>query len=523
MIILYNYLLFVYLKSFIMKRFYIVLLSFLMLIGIGNRVYAQSPSLTTSYPTIVQGDSIVFSYSSPNFSSTDKIAIYPLGTIPGSDNTAIDWKYIPNSIGSITFKTNLDASDYDAYLLCCDGYESLATTTFEIINPLVAFVSTKKIDYDAGETLEFYYNDPEFVAGDQIAIYVYGEPTTGPSITYSQVVSQWGIVSFPGVLAPGAYNAVLLSSSSSEYARSEAFIVPEGGTGSYIKTAASVYPGGTPILVNYKDLDYSSTDWIGIYKKGQLPGGDPESTLWQYAASDSSTIEFESLPFGDYVVFLLCCDGYEVKARYDFKVVGPNTHSLVLNAFAYEVGDPIEFTYNDPNVATGGTAEWIGIYYKGDIPADVRSLVWDYLTEANGTMTFSVPYPNGTWLEDQPDVPLQAGEYFAGLFCCDTYGLHASTSFTVREVGTGVTPEFSLSKKLALYPNPTSGLVNVTISNTDQLKKIVVYSLTGQVLHEEKLNGVYQKTLDLKFLDKGVYFIEAQTDKYKTSKKLIIK
>ncbi|HAH24889.1 MAG TPA: hypothetical protein DCL77_14240, partial [Prolixibacteraceae bacterium] len=307
-----------------------------------------------------------------------------------------------------------------------------------------------------------------------------------------------------------------------EYARSEAFNVADQGAGSYIKTAASLYPLEATILVNYKDLNFSNKDRIGIYKKGLTPSATGALSL-KYVTKDSSTVEVNSLPLGDYTVYLLCCDGFTIKAQNDFKVVGLTTPSLVSNAISYKLGEAMEFTYNDPKVAAGGTTEWIGIYNAGDIPSDVRSIIWDYLKVSNGTFTWDVPYPNGTLPEDTPGVPLPVGEYSAYLFENDGYGVLAQISFSVVPLGTGVTPEFSQSNRLELYPNPTNGLVMVKIANTDKLQGIVVYSVTGQVLYQEKLDGsVSQKALDLKHLGKGVYFIEAQAEKYKSSKKLII-
>jgi len=63
-------------------------------------------------------------------------------------------------------------------------------------------------------------------------------------------------------------------------------------------------------------------------------------------------------------------------ASFDFKVVGLNTTSIILPAITFIVGDPLPFTYNDPNVATGSTTEWLGIYHVGDVPGpSVRSIV----------------------------------------------------------------------------------------------------------------------------------------------------
>jgi len=483
----------------------------------------EIPSLTTSYPTYVKGDSIVFSFVSPKFSATDKIAIYPDGTKPGASNPPIDSKYIPSSTGSISFKTALNVGSYVAYLFCCDGLDSLSACLFEVVDPAVAFVNAKSLTFTPGVTLEFAYNDPAFISGDWIAIYPYGNPPTGPSITYSLLQSKFGLVKFPGVLASGYYYAILLTASGTEYARSEAFNIPDRGLGSYVQTAASVYPSAASILVNYKDQGFLSTDRLGIYKKGQIPGSIAATAI-EPVSKDSSTVEFNAIPLGDYTVCLLCCGGFDIKASFDFSVVGLNTPSIILPAINFIVGDPLPFTYNDPNVATGSTTEWIGIYNVGDIPGpSVRSIVWDYLTTANGTKTFSVPYPLGTLMEGDPTATLPIGEYYAGIFYNDGYGILCQTNFNIVAEGTGISPKLSLSNRLTLFPNPSNGLVTVTLSNTDKLQGIKVYTLTGQVVYEELLSGtVNQKVLDLK-LNKGIYLLEVVSDKYKASKKLIIK
>ena len=125
-----------------------------------------------------------------------------------------------------------------------------------------------------------------------------------------------------GTLAGGSYFAVLFccGGNETEYARSDIFTVQAGAVGTYVKTSASVYPVDSKIIVNYRDKDWEDTDWIGIYPKGITPG-DQEATIWDYAATDSGTIEFvESLAADEWVAYLLCCDGYNIKAKYDFKV-----------------------------------------------------------------------------------------------------------------------------------------------------------------------------------------------------------
>ncbi|HLN71960.1 MAG TPA: T9SS type A sorting domain-containing protein [Prolixibacteraceae bacterium] len=482
-----------------------------------------APSFETSFPVYVAGDSIVFNYTSPKFSATDKIAIYESGVKPGQGVQPLDWKYIPGASGTISFKTTLTVGRYDAYLLCCDGNDTIAGTSFEVMAKDAAFLVYKKLEIDAGSPVEFTFNDPSFAAGDWIAIYADGEIPGNNYITYGQVVSKSGTVSFPGVLNAGAYFAVLFccNSTATEYARTDAFVVRPQTGGSYVKASTSVYPFGTPIFVNYKDENFAATDWIGIYKKGVNPGS-AEPALKMTAPKDSSTVEFAELPMGDYVIYLFCCNGTNIKAKSEFKVVGLNTPSIVSSAFSFGLNEPIEFIYNDPNFESGQGTDWIGVYHPDDIPANVRSMLWSYHTKANGTVSYSVPYELGTWTEENPNTPLAPGDYVAYLFCCDAYTVYATTSFTITQFPTGTSASLKTGDIINLFPNPTTGLVNIRLAEGRKIQKITIYNLIGQVKYEESISGaVNEKVLNMK-LNKGIYFLEVMSGNQKSSKKLII-
>lgn len=81
----------------------------------------------------------------------------------------------------------------------------------------------------------------------------------------------------------------------------------------------------------------------------------------------------------------------------------------------------------------------------------------------------------------------------------------------------------SRANKLSISPNPTHGRANIEIADNDKLMRIKVYSISGKVLYQEKLDGtVKKKALDFDYLNKGVYFIEVQTEKSRMTQKLII-
>ncbi len=492
-------------------------------IAISGEFSVEEPYLTTSYPAFLEGDEMSFGYKSPKFTETDRVAIYAQGTTPGESDPPIDSKYITESAGTITLQTALEPGIYDAYLLCCDGYEVIASCSFEVLAETEAFVFSKLELYDPGATLEFYYNDPSYAEGDWIGIYdEYSDPTAVPSITWSQLVSKSGFVSFPGNIPSGAYIAVLFCCSTTdvEYTRSEAFEIDYSDTETYIKTTSSVYPEYTEILVNYKDADYADTDWIGIYHSGEIPGGGTESIDWAYIESDSGTIQFDTpLIPGDYELFLLCCDGYTVKAKQSFQVVDTNSPYIVSTKYGYTYGEPFEFSFNSPDFSA---TDWIGIYNMGEVPGGdgVYSIIWKYLEQSGGIMIFAWPDdygPNGP-----TETPIPPGEYWAGLFCCDAYGLYAMSSFIVTEDNVGVKPELKTADHLSISPNPSTGHVNISLDGGEKMQRIVVYGITGQILYQESLDGsVNEKILELNS-SKGLFFVEVWTATSRMSKKLII-
>ncbi|MDH6124847.1 alkaline phosphatase family protein [Kitasatospora sp. GP82] len=90
---------------------------------------APTSTLTTSTPTVTNGASVTFQYSTPaaSTSSTNWIGIYPSGVTPGQ-KSSLTWQYAPNSSGSQTFATsNLPGpGTYAVWYLYNNGYTPLA-------------------------------------------------------------------------------------------------------------------------------------------------------------------------------------------------------------------------------------------------------------------------------------------------------------------------------------------------------------------------------------------------------------
>ena len=72
---------------------------------------------------------------------------------------------------------------------------------------------------------------------------------------------------------------------------------------------------------------------------------------------------------------------------------------------------------------------------------------------------------------------------------------------------------------ISVFPNPTTGIVNIIAENT-KIEKINVFDISGKVL--ENNNNFAGTTLDLSWLSNGVYFIKIQTPSEQTTHKVII-
>ena len=80
-----------------------------------------------------------------------------------------------------------------------------------------------------------------------------------------------------------------------------------------------------------------------------------------------------------------------------------------------------------------------------------------------------------------------------------------------------------LSKKsftldfFSLYPNPTKKLINIKLNQELDFKKANIYNYLGQFI-----TSTQNLIINTNKLDSGVYFLEVETDKGKSAKKIII-
>lgn len=192
-----------------------------------------------------------------------------------------------------------------------------------------------------------------------------------------------------------------------------------------ISIPQTVFAPKATVPVTFKNAPTSTgKDWVGIYKKGQVPG-TPASTVWAYTKGSgvANLVLPASLAKGTecFVAFFLN-DGYtEVATAPRIPFYVGTKPVLTLDKSAYNTGDSVNVSYTD---APGISTDWLGIYKRGDTPGPVASTKWANVPNTTATGSW-----NATGLAD--------GYYFLNYFVNGGY----------TEIGDRVT--FTVGQQLA--------------------------------------------------------------------------
>ncbi|MEO6302354.1 MAG: T9SS type A sorting domain-containing protein, partial [Bacteroidia bacterium] len=88
-------------------------------------------------------------------------------------------------------------------------------------------------------------------------------------------------------------------------------------------------------------------------------------------------------------------------------------------------------------------------------------------------------------------------------------------------VTVGLKENKKLSSKLWIYPNPTSGNININLDHNTENASIKVYDLTGKIIYESVINNTYKASVNLNDFAAGLYFLEIKEGDFKQVEKII--
>jgi hypothetical protein len=190
----------------------------------------------------------------------------------------------------------------------------------------------------------------------------------------------------------------------SPWSESKAFRVTGSTNGvPAISITKSIYAPSEAVVVTHANGYGKPKDWIGVYRKGQTPGGSSPSVQYKYVSGPNGSVSFTGLPANqEYFAAFFTNDTYEeIAGRVSF-FVGSKV-DITLGKTEFAVGETVDIAWiNGP----AGSKDWIGVYRVGDVPGTQTSTKWQYTTTNTGTASIT---------------GLGKGYYYAAFFLNDLY------------------------------------------------------------------------------------------------------
>lgn len=177
------------------------------------------------------------------------------------------------------------------------------------------------------------------------------------------------------------------------------------------------YLKGEAITLSYTGASASGSDWVGIYKTGDVPPGAGVSLRWAYLKTEDGMVSIgNGLAEGKYDVLFMLNDGYEIVDRKTFEVVDRvpvngvtldqqniimiegKTRTLTATVTPANANDSqVSWESSDPAVvsviATGSSASLIG-HTPGKATVTVTTADGSFTASANVTVEPNLTLPS---------------------------------------------------------------------------------------------------------------------------------
>lgn len=232
--------------------------------------------------------------------------------------------------------------------------------------------------------------------------------------------------------------------------------------------------------------------------------GNPTEWEWTFDGGDPATSSLQEPPPitydtpGLYTVELTVTNpaGSNTMTMTDFISVGfpPVVGFTLLSSPNILVGDSLIFEDASLYIPTS----WTWIFEGGD--------------------------PDTVYQQNPPPIYYyETGQYDVTLVVENDYGLDLSYNPDMIDVGNIGLNEHNGTSAFSIYPNPSTGIINIELTNELEIEEVLVRSISGQeVLVFAPKSGLVQ-TLDLTDLEKGLYFVEIRTEGRSLVEKVVLK
>ena len=89
----------------------------------------------------------------------------------------------------------------------------------------------------------------------------------------------------------------------------------------------------------------------------------------------------------------------------------------------------------------------------------------------------------------------------------------AQESVSITTVNTLGTENYLLDRKITLYPNPATNVLNIKVGASNSLPDTYkIYNMLGQIVLQQSIGELSDLAVNTSSLSKGMYFIKIATD-----------
>lgn len=98
-----------------------------------------------------------------------------------------------------------------------------------------------------------------------------------------------------------------------------------------------------------------------------------------------------------------------------------------------------------------------------------------------------------------------------------------STPATGSACTTLFTNQFDINSKIAIYPNPNTGLFTIKVSQFEDIAGIEILDMNGRIVcNQKRVDFSIEKSINLSYVQAGVYIVKVKGENSSLVKKLII-
>jgi hypothetical protein len=208
-----------------------------------------------------------------------------------------------------------------------------------------------------------------------------------------------------------------------------------------------------------------------------------------------------------------------------------NTTACSPNGYSYyTTPNPVLYqgqTYHDSITVGPGGTEYVGVWIDYNQNGTFDSLEFTDLGSGNGVQidsSFTIPL-TATVGSTKMRVRVRYNIALTGADACTTYTYGETEDYLVN-IQTPMGINETILNGVSIYPNPTTGIFNVSISsiNSNQLS-IIASDVQGRVVYsisDKNVGNTYNKQIDLRGLSKGIYLLKLNNGTQTKVQKIVI-